>query len=270
MQPTETLVLGAGGKTGRRVAARLAALGVPVRSRPVFEWEAPATWAPALEGVEAACVGSSPAIPAAIGAFAELAAARGTRRLVLLARRGEDGALRGERALRESGARWTVVRVGWLAQCFSEGHLLEPVLAGEVALPAPPVGEPFIDADDVADVAVAALTEDGHAGRVYDLTGPRLLTFAEAVEEVAEAAGREIRYVRVPLGRYRAMLAERGLPAGRVELLAYRFSEVLDGRNAHLRDCVRRALGREPRDFSDFARDAAAAGAWRAREGMAL
>jgi uncharacterized protein YbjT (DUF2867 family) len=135
-------------------------------------------------------------------------------------------------------------------------------LGGEVALPAGDVPEPFVDAEDIADVAAAALTEEGHAGQLYELTGPRLLTFGEAVGEIARAAGREIRYVSVSVEEYAAMLAEHEVPAEYVELLTYVFGEVLDGRNAHLTDGVRRALGREPKDFSDYARETAAAGVW--------
>jgi uncharacterized protein YbjT (DUF2867 family) len=124
------------------------------------------------------------------------------------------------------------------------------------------VAEPFVDAEDIADVAVAALTENGHAGQVYEVTGPRLLTFAEAVREIAEAAGREVQFVPVTMEQYASALAEHGIPEEVVSLLAYLFTEVLDGRNAHLTDGVRRALGREPRDFADYARDTAATGVW--------
>jgi uncharacterized protein YbjT (DUF2867 family) len=136
------------------------------------------------------------------------------------------------------------------------------VLDGEVVLPVGGVREPFIDADDIADVAVAALTEEGHVGRVYEVTGPRLLTFADAVAEIAAATGREIRYVQVSPEQYASALTEHGVPAEFVWLLNYLFATVLDGRNAHKADGVQRALGREPRDFSDYARDAAAAGVW--------
>jgi uncharacterized protein YbjT (DUF2867 family) len=154
------------------------------------------------------------------------------------------------------------VRCSWFSQNFSENYLLEPILSGEVALPAGNVPEPFVDADDIADVAVAALTEAGHVGQIYELTGPRLLTLEEAVGEIAQAAGREIRYVPVSVQEYSAMLAEHEVPVEFVTLLTYLFTEVLDGRNAHLTDGVRRALGREPKDFTDYARDAAATGVW--------
>jgi uncharacterized protein YbjT (DUF2867 family) len=154
------------------------------------------------------------------------------------------------------------VRCSWFSQNFSESYLLEPILSGEVALPAGNMPEPFVDADDIADVAVAVLTEDGHGGRLYELTGPRLLTFADAVGEIAQAAGREVRYVPVSVEQYASMLTEHEVPAEFVGLLTYLFSEVLDGRNAHLMDGVQRVLGRQPRDFADYARHTAVTGVW--------
>jgi uncharacterized protein YbjT (DUF2867 family) len=265
-----TLVLGGTGKTGRRVVQRLEARGLPVRvgSRagdPPFEWNDPATWSPVLRNVEAAYVAYYPdlAVPGAtdaIRAFAAQAVASGVRRLVLLSGRGEEEAQRSEEAVRGSGAAWTLLRSSWFAQDFSEHFLLDPVLSGEVALPVGSVPEPFVDAEDIADVAVAALTEDRHAGELYELSGPRLLTFAEAVAEIAQASGREIRYVEVPMAAYAKALAEHGVPAEFVALITYLFTEVMDGRNAHLTDGVQRALGRPPRDFRDYARQTAATG----------
>src|ERR687896_290720 len=271
-----TLVLGGTGKTGRRVAARLQARGLPVRigsrsGEPPFDWEKPDTWATALDGVSAAYVSyypdvAIPGAPEAVRAFTELAVQSGTRRLVLLSGRGEEEAQRAEQAVREvgdgAGVEWTIVRCAWLMQNFDEYFLLEPILSGEVALPSGDVPEPFVDADDIADVAVAALTEDGHAGEIYELTSPRLLTFEEAVGEIAKATGREIRFVPVSLEEFEAVLAEADVPPEFLSFLTYLFGEVLDGRNAHLTDGVQRALGREPRDFSDYAREAASTGVW--------
>ena len=270
----ETLVLGGTGKTGRRVAARLRERGVPVRigsrsGAPPFDWEDRGTWEAALRGASAAYVSYVPdlAVPGASEAIAEIsrnAVAGGTRRLVLLSGRGEEEAQRAERALQASGADWTIVRCSWFSQNFSEDHLREPLLAGELALPVGDVREPFVDADDIADVAVAALTEDGHAGEVYELTGPRLLTFADAVGEIAAATGRDIRLEPVSADAFAAGLAGHGVPADVVSLLRYLFTVVLDGRNASLADGVERALRRPARDFRDFARRAAAEGAWSA------
>jgi uncharacterized protein YbjT (DUF2867 family) len=271
-----TLVLGGTGKTGRRVAARLQARGLPVRigsrsGEPPFDWEKPETWASALDGVSAAYVSyypdvAIPGAPEAVRAFTELAVQSGTRRLVLLSGRGEEEAQRAELAVREvaeeAGVEWTIVRCAWFMQNFDEYFLLEPILSGEVALPSGDVPEPFVDADDIADVAVAALTEDGHAGEIYELTSPRLLTFEEAVGEIAKATGREIRFVPVSLEEFEAVLAEVDVPPELLSFLTYLFGEVLDGRNAHLTDGVQRALGREPKDFADYAREAASTGVW--------
>ncbi len=89
-------------------------------------------------------------------------------------------------------------------QNFTEGYLLDPVREGVIALPAGDVAEPFVDVDDIADVAVAALTEDGHTGRLYELTGPRLLTFAEVAAELSKATGRDIVYVPLGIEEYAA------------------------------------------------------------------
>ena len=271
-----TLVLGGTGKTGRRVAEKLQARGLPVRigsrsAEPSFDWEKPDTWATALDGVSAAYVSyypdlAIPGAPEAVRSFTELAVESGVQRLVLLSGRGEEEAQSAEQAVREvadeAGVEWTIVRCAWFMQNFDENYLMEPILAGEVALPSGNVPEPFVDADDIADVAVAALTEDGHAGQLYELTGPRLLTMEEAVGEISRATGRQIRFVPVTLEEYEAVLAEADVPPEFLSFLTYLFGEVLDGRNASLTDGVRRALGREPKDFSDYARDAATTGVW--------
>jgi uncharacterized protein YbjT (DUF2867 family) len=267
-----TLVLGGTGKTGRRVAKRLEARGLPVRvgsrsGEPPFDWEDEATWAPALRGVGAVYVTYYPdlAAPGAADAarsFAERAVESGVRRLVLLSGRGEEEARRVELAVQGVDAEWTVVRSSFFSQNFSENFFLEQIFGGELALPVDGVAEPFVDADDIADVAVAALTEDGHAGQLYELTGPRLLTFAEAVEEISRASGREIRYVPISAEQFASALSRDGVPPEVIELLTYLFTEVLDGRNAHLTDGIRRALGRDARDFADYAREAAATGVW--------
>jgi uncharacterized protein YbjT (DUF2867 family) len=276
MHSTENpvLVLGGTGKTGRRVAARLAERGVPVRigsrtGSPPFDWEDRTTWAPALQGTRAAYVSFFPdiAVPGAPEAIAELARtalSAGTRRLVLLSGRGEEEAERAEQELIASGADWTIVRCSWFSQNFSEDFLRDSVMAGELALPVGDIPEPFVDADDIADVAVAALTDDRHIGELYELTGPRLLTFADAVAEIGTAAGRDVGLTRVSHDDFAHGLARRGVPAEVISLLRYLFTVVLDGRNASLADGVQRALGRPARDFREFARQAAAAGAWRA------
>jgi uncharacterized protein YbjT (DUF2867 family) len=270
-QQKPILVLGSTGKTGRRVVERLTARGIPTRlgarsAEPRFDWDDRDTWAPVLQGVGAVYVQHYlDALPGAgeiIGSFAELAVASGVPRLVHLSGRGEAEAEHAEQAVWATGAHVTTLRSTWFSQNFSESYFLDGLLAGELALPAGNTPEPFVDADDIADVAVAALTDDRHVGEVYELTGPRLLTFADAVGEIAQATGRDIRYVPVSIEDFAASLDEQGVPGDWIELLVYLFQEVLDGRNAHLADGVQRALGREPKDFADYARDAAATGVW--------
>lgn len=267
------LVLGATGKTGRRIVARLADKGCAVRkgsrrADPPFEWDDPGTWPAALQGVAAVYISyfpdlAVPEAPAVIEEFTARAVAAGVERLVLLSGRGEVNAQRCEDIVRASGTSFTLIRASWFFQNFDEGHLLEPVLSGTVALPAGDVREPFVDVDDIAEVAVAALTDEGHAGRLYELTGPRLLSFAEAVGEISQAAGRDIRYAAVTSEQYRAALAEQAGSAF-ANLLTDLLAEVLDGRNAALADGVQKALGRPPRDFADYCRAVAASGAWAA------
>jgi uncharacterized protein YbjT (DUF2867 family) len=265
-----TLIVGGTGKTGRRVAERLQGRGLPTRigsrsAQPPFDWEERSTWLPALQGATAAYLTYFPdlAIPGAaeaVGELSQLAVDNGVRRLVLLSGRGEEEAQNAERAMQASGADWTVVRCSWFAQNFSEGYLAEPVIAGEVALPVGETPEPFVDADDIADVVTVALTEPGHVGEVYELTGPRALSFAQAIGEIAEATGRPVRFVPVTMDEFAAAMAAQEVPDDVVWLLRYLFTEVLDGRNVEVMDGIERALGRPPRDFREYARRAAAAG----------
>jgi uncharacterized protein YbjT (DUF2867 family) len=270
-QQKPILVLGGTGKTGRRIVERLTARGIPTRmgarsGEPPFDWDDRDTWTPVLQGVGSVYVShyldAIPGSAEVIGSFAELAVANGIPRLVHLSGRGEAEAELAEQAVRDTGAELTTLRSTWFSQNFSESYFLDGLLAGELALPAVNTPEPFVDADDIADIAVAALTEDGHVGETYELTGPRLLTFTDAVAEIAQATRREIRYVPVSIEDFAAGLEEQAVPDEWIELLVYLFQEVLDGRNAHLADGVQRALGREPKHFADYARDAAATGVW--------
>jgi uncharacterized protein YbjT (DUF2867 family) len=266
------LVVGGSGKTGRRVVERLSARGLPVRtgsrsSEPPFDWENRGTWAPALGGIDAAYVTYYPDLAApgasdAIRAFAALAVTSGVRRLVLLSGRGEPEAQRCEQIVCDSDLEWTIVRASWFSQNFSENYIVDGVIAGEVALPAGNVGVPFVDADDIADVAVAALTDDRHVGQLYEVTGPRPLTYAEAIAEIAQATRRDIRFVEVTPAEYAQALRDAQLPQDLVALIVYLFTEVLVEANASVADGVTRALGRPPRDFAEYVRATAASGVW--------
>lgn len=261
------LVVGGTGKTGRRVAEKLSAEGHLVRATSrsgpfAFDWQDPSGWPAILGGVQAAYVTYQPDLAApgaegAIAAFARQARESGLKHLVLLSGRGEPEAQASEAVVQRSGMNWTILRANWFMQNFSETFFAEGIGAGELVLPAGDVKEPFVDARDIADVAVVALTQIGHAGQIYELSGPRALTFAEAVAEIAQASGRDIRYRQVPLDAFAQSLAEAGLPAGVVDLVRYLFGTVLDGRNSEIRPGVQRALGRAPRDFSEYATEIA-------------
>jgi uncharacterized protein YbjT (DUF2867 family) len=268
-----TLVLGGTGKTGRRVAERLADRGVETRvasrsANPAFDWNDQGSWRAVLDGVDAAYISYAPdlAIPGAtesVRDFVEMAVEQGVQRLVLLSGRGEEEAQLCERIVQEAGVEWTVVRASWFNQNFSEGEFLGMVLDGAITLPAGDVPEPFVDIDDIADVAVAALTEDGHNGEIYEVTGPRMLTFTEVAQEISRAAGRPVEFMQIPKEAFAGAIAESGAPDDIAWLLNYLFETVLDGRNACVCDGVQRALGREPTDFADYARRIAASGIWK-------
>ncbi|MGW8884649.1 NAD(P)H-binding protein [Streptomyces sp. NPDC055749] len=275
------VVIGGTGKTGRRVVARLRDQGIETRSASRsgdtrFDWADRATWGPALAGATAAYIVPYDPSPAAAPALVAEAVASGVRRLVLLSARGVDipgyfGAsydgsgphTEAETAVRDSGVEWTILRPGWFAQNFSEGVFLDGVNAGELALPTADGAAAFVDAEDIAAVAVAALTEDGHQGQVYELSGPRALTIDEVLAEIAKVTGNRATYVPTSEDEFRSALVAQGVPEEEAELWIAGLEPVRTGREAAPADGVRRALGREPRDFTDFVRDAAAGGAWR-------
>ena len=271
MQDQPILIIGATGKTRARVASRLEARGLPVRrgsrsSTTPVDWEAPETWAPALSGVRAAYVTYFPdlAFPGAVeklGSLVETAKDVGIQHLVLLSGRGEDHARLGEEVVRASGLDFTLVRAAWFAQNFSEGYLRDPILAGVLPMPGGDIREPIIDIEDIADVAVAALTEAGHRGKLYEVAGPRLMCFAEMAEVLGRATGRPIRHIPIGFEDFHANVAASG-GSFVADVFTAIARETLDGRNAHTTDGVMQALGRAPRDFAEFAADAARAGVW--------
>ncbi len=266
------VVTGASGRTGSRVAGALRGAGAGVRAASRahgFDWEDPTTWAETLAGADAAYLMypsdiGAPQATEGVGAFAREAVGLGVRRLVLLSARGEEQARPTEEALKSSGADWTVVQASWFSQNFSEGPLVEGLRHGGLAFPAGEVTEPFLDVRDIADVVTAALgSGERYVGRTLELTGPRLLSFREAVAEIAAATGSELTYTPVPARAYGEVLAGFGVPPEEAAFLVEVFEGLLDGRNSRRTDGVREVLGREPREFSDFVRENAAAGVWK-------
>ncbi|MBY5407997.1 NmrA family NAD(P)-binding protein [Rhizobium leguminosarum] len=274
MQTSEIVLVGGSGKTGSRIIKRLEERGFAIRAasrssaRP-FDWEERSTWRGALQGASSAYVAFQPDLAVAwaaeaIKALARVAVECGLEHIVLLSGRGEEGAQRSEAALKASGIDATILRASWFCQNFSEGAFLEQILAGRLQLPAGEISEPFIDADDIADAAVAALTDPSHRNKTYELTGPRALTFRQAVAEIAQATGRPIEYEQVSMADFTSGLAAAGLPQGLIDLLEELFGQVLDGRNASTMGGVAEILGRPATDFSQYARRTAATGLWSA------
>ena len=265
------LVLGATGKTGGRVAQRLldqghAVRAVSRRAAPGFDWEDAATWPAVLEGVETAYVSYQPDL-AAPGALAVLkrffaeAANHGVRKIVLLSGRGEPEAQDAEQALQATRLDWTIIRASWFHQNFSESFFLDAVKEGTLVLPEGLAPEPFVDVEDIADIAAEALVHPRHSRKLYEVTGPRALTFGEVVDEIARATGRHITVITVPMEAYRQGLLEV-LPQDLAELIVYLFATVLDGRNTPVAHGVERALGRQPGSFEAYVARTAATGVW--------
>ena len=272
MTQSPILIIGKNGKTGSRVNARLQALGYATRpvsrsTKPAFDWDNPATWHAAIEGTSAAYITYQPdlALPrakAAIKAFVKVAVEAGLKHLVLLSGRGEEGAQRAEEIVKASGLSWNIVRASWFYQNFSESFMLEDILAGELVLPAGDTVEPFVDADDIADVVVAALTEPGHRNKLYEVTGPQALSFAQCIKQISDALGRHIKYTHIPVEAYINALRETGAPEDLQWLLHELFTVVFDGRNCKPTSGIEQALGRPPTDFKSYVQKMIASGVW--------
>ncbi|WP_326771148.1 NmrA family NAD(P)-binding protein (plasmid) [Streptomyces sp. NBC_01591] len=194
--------------------------------------------------------------------FIKAAASRGVQRFVMLSAWGPESVA--ETSLRESGMQWTSVSPSWFNQNVSDDYeqkFREDIRAGEMVTSYGASTFAFIDADDIADVVVAALLEDGHHGQSYRLTGPRSLSFAQAAQEIAQALGRPISYTELTPEQYAQRLISVGLPSE----LAAGISDMgpEEWREEPTGD-VQRALGRAPKDFADYARETAATGAWNA------
>ncbi|MEL6811028.1 MAG: NAD(P)H-binding protein [Bacteroidota bacterium] len=275
MKTENILVIGGTGKTGRRIVERLEGLGHNVRigsrsAQPSFHWHQPEDWSEALEGMEKVYITYQPdlAVPGALEAIERLvkeAKKASIKKLVLLSGKGEREAELCEQVVIHSGLAYTIVRASWFNQNFSENFMLEPILDGVVALPQAHVKIPFVDADDIADVAVKALLEDETDGEIYQLTGPRQLTFKEAVSEIAEATGRQIVFVPISVKEYGEGMRKANLPEDFIWLIEYLFTEVLGNpNNSEITNDIEKVLGKRATDFNDFVQRTSAAGIWNA------
>ncbi len=272
MEEKKILVLGGKGKTGRKVAERLTQCGQFVRigsrsEKPSFDWENPETWAEALDGMDSVYITFQPdlAVPGALKAiegFTVQAVKGGIQKMVLLSGKGEKEAELCEKVVMNAGANWTIVRATWFNQNFSEGFLLDPIVAGHVALPRGDVLVPYVDVDDIADVVVESLLDDSHVGQIYELTGPRQLTFKQVTEEISNVTGRDINFNSITNNEYTKMLKEHQLPEDVIWLINLLFTEVLVDSNSIVTNDIEKVLGRKAKDFADYARETAATGIW--------
>ena len=267
------LVIGGTGKTGQKVVKRLSEAGHNVRigsrsATPAFDWENPETWSQSMEGMDKVYITFQPdlAVPGALEAIEELtkkAKQSNVKKLVLLSGKGEREAELCEQVVIHSGLDYTIVRASWFNQNFSESFFLEPILEGFVALSQAEAKVPYVDTDDIADVAVAALLGEEHNGKIYQLTGPRQLTFKEVIQEISDATGRDIAFTPIALPAYTQVMKQQGVPADFVWLIEYLFSEVLGNpNNAEITHDIEKVLGRKPKDFSDYVKETAATGIW--------
>ncbi|WP_394613224.1 NAD(P)H-binding protein [Lentzea sp. JNUCC 0626] len=261
----QILVLGATGKTGRRVVTALETAGAAVRkaSRATgFDWTDSTTWKPFLDGATAAYV-IAPEDPAAAAPFTEQAAASGVTRLVLLSGRGLDqtppnvfqGMHAAEKAVRESDLAWTILRANNFTQNFSEQIWQSEVEAGVLSLPVDDTPEPFVDVHDIAEVATLALLTPGHNAQTYDLTGPEGVTFEAAVAKIAAATGRRIDLVKLTPAAYREALLAHGLPEEVATELNGMFEGMRNGVMATPTDDIARLLGRPAKSFDAYVSD---------------
>lgn len=267
------LVIGGTGKTGRRVVEQLTTLNQNVRlgtrsNDPAFDWENPATYAKALRGMDRAYIVYYPdlAVPGAkdaIEALTEVALREGLEKVVLLSGKGEKEAEACEKIVANSGLNYTLVRASWFNQNFSESFLLDPILAGHVALPMPEAEIPFVDADDIAEVVTKTLLDDSYNGQTITVTGPRKLTFKEVVETIASGTNRNINFQPISLEEYAEAMKTAGLPSDYVWLFSYLFREVLGNpENQEVSNDIEKVLGRRATDFADYVKKVAATGVW--------
>ncbi|MEN8250502.1 MAG: NmrA family NAD(P)-binding protein [Bacteroidota bacterium] len=267
------LVIGGTGKTGSRVAEGLNKLNHNVRigsrnNDPSFEWSNPSSYSKALKGMDRAYITYYPdlAVPGAkedIATLAEVALNEGLEKVVLLSGKGEKEAESCEEIVANSGLNYTLVRASWFNQNFSESFLLDPILAGHVALPMPEAEIPFVDADDIADVVTKVLLDDAYNGQTITVTGPRKLTFKEVVQEIAKGTFREIQFHPISIDEYSDGMKAAGLPDAYVWLFSYLFKEVLGNpENQDVSQDVEKVLGRKATDFSKFVTKTADTGVW--------
>jgi len=267
------LVIGSTGKTGSRVFSRLQEKGVDIRpasrnSKIPFDWYNEATWTDALEGISKVYITFQPdlAVPGSLDIitnFTKAAKSVGVEKLVLLSGRGEVEAEACEKVIQHSGMAWTIVRASFFMQNFSEGFWADSILSKEFLTPITKAKEPFVDADDIAHVVVEALLDPKHDGKIYELTGPELLSFQDTINKLSIALQTDIHLIQVPVEEYKSILQTYQVPEDVIWLIAYLFTEVLDGRNESVKSDIELVLNRKPASFDSYINKAIQAGFWK-------
>ncbi|HWW74519.1 MAG TPA: SDR family oxidoreductase [Pyrinomonadaceae bacterium] len=281
------LITGATGTTGREIVGELQRLGAtgvralvrdPARAAFIREagfetfegdFDRPETLGAALEGVERALLLTPPS-PQTFEhqrAFVEAAGRAGVRHVVKFSAIGADAAApegfgrwhgQSEELLKSSGLAWTMLQPNFFMQNLL-GQAAQIAATGAVYQPVGDARASFIDTRDIAAVVARALTEEGHEGQTYVLTGPEALSYSDVAAKLSEATGREIKYVPITPEQFREGALGAGLPEWLVSALE-RLNELFaSGRAAEVNDNVRRVGKKEPTTFGRFARDYAAA-----------
>lgn len=270
---TNILVIGGTGKTGRRVVEQLQNKGIEPRigsrySSPSFDWDNKDTWVDALNGIEKMYVTYYPdlAVPGAkeaIESLTHLAIELGVEKMVLLSGKGETEAEACEKIVMDSGINYTIVRASWFNQNWSESFFLDPILSGEVALPMSDVLIPFVDVNDIAEVAATVLLDDSYNGDIVEVTGPELINFKDIITMIAKASNRSLNFHDITLQQYVEGMKQMQVPSDVVWLIEYLFSHVLTNpKNQLVVNDIERVLGRKAKSFLAYAEETAKTGIW--------
>src|ERR1700730_15027322 len=272
--PSDTLVLAGTGKTGSRLAAKLAKLGLSVRTAARtgadvhFDWDDATTHRAALQGVDRLYL-VAPVMRMdfadQVATFLDLAEAAGVRHVTYLSAYGIDQAppqvaLRAvELDLIGRGAvTHSILRPAWFMQNFSE-TFLKPV-DGVIAVPTADGAEAFIDAEDIAAVAAETLASpDAHAGAAYALTGPEAMTMSEAAAVIAEVTGKPVKHDNIDRDVWIQGSVAAGVPAEYGEGLRMLTETIASGLGSRPTDTVQKITRVPPIKFAEFARRTAQA-----------
>ncbi|BCP53967.1 oxidoreductase [Kaistia sp. 32K] len=267
------LLTGGTGKTGRRIAPRLAEAGHDVRlasrrgadARALrgirFDWNDPSTFDAALANREAVYLVAPTDAPESLRAmqpFLDRALAIGIRRYVLLSASSlpKRGPMMGavHAYLEEHAPEWAVLRPTWFMQNFSEQQHLPTIRDERAIFSATGEGRvPFIDVEDIAAVAVEALTRDVSFNRDLVLTGPRALSYGDVAEIVGAAIGAGVRHVNLSEGALVERFGAAGMHPDYAAILAGMDIWIASGAEDRLSPDVEAVTGRPPNDFVAYA-----------------